>query len=163
MTSIQPSLQSVNSLNQPANPYINDGKETSLKEMKYTEQELQFIMFAKEFFRPGSNEMKLISFGSSDEKQSGFYIWIARKCPTKEFEPNDLDLDTIISSIWEKSKNNVLVNLKDRGTPQLIENEKLLQSLAAKENENNQEKLSERKFTYRQINSLFVLSNRSKL
>ena len=143
---------------------INDlyvEKKAEATQMDYTPVELQFISFAKEIFRSSLNENKLITFGSSEEKQIKFNQWMKNYPAGKSA---DLKLETIISSIWMKSRNNVLINLNDCGTTTLIDDEKKwLSKAAAQEEINHAQNKTERVFTYRQARSIFNQAKHSKL
>lgn len=124
--------------------------------MPYNDQELQFIVFAMEIFRPGSNDEKFVYFSSSEEKQQKFNEWMKKRCPSKSFTAEQLELNTIIYSVWLKSKNNVLVDLMVYGTPHLVNTEyDCLSNAASKEAGNRAQINPERVFTYRQAISLF--------
>ena len=125
-------------------------------EMPYTYLELQFILFAKEIFRPVSDEKNLVSLGSTNNNQALFNKYIEKGDHTIKFDLKDQRVDLLISSIWTKSRNNVLHKLNEWGTATKVADEnECLKKAAAQEIVNSAQNNPERIFTHRQAGSLF--------
>lgn len=154
------------------NPYLGENNQYFLfekdgsvpVEIEYTFPEKEFITFAHEIFRRATTKPEFITLIATDEKQSAFYIWLANKCPMKTFDEDQINIKNIISSIWEKSRTNVFVDINEQGTKDIANKEKILQKEAIDEEQTNSKKgLHGKVFTHRQANHLFHRAIKSKL
>ena len=102
------------------NAYNNTGFQTPYTaHLKLNELESTFVEATSDTLRKARSQSKqdLIYLGTSESMQKGFQVYVTDKFGANKSSPKQLDLEPIISSLWNKTKEQVefqLMEAKDQ-------------------------------------------------
>jgi hypothetical protein len=90
--------------------------------------EIMFLAFVKDSIQSNLDQKNdLIYFGASEYMQSSFSDWTEKTFTCRKFTEEELNLITLITSIWTKTKNYIENDLQDS---EAIQDEEQCQKIA---------------------------------